>query len=152
MNGRHYYVAPTRRDAVVPDHTGLDATFLLEWFQAPVAFHRPLIDLTSGSVSAALMLTYAMHWTREFHFAAECHPDLAAQGFMLVTQAEWERETGLTRSEQETARRKLRELGYLEEQRHGLPAKLYYRVHMQKVINDLRSQAEHRLQEAQKQP
>ena len=130
----------------------MDAAFLLEWFQAPVAFHRPLIDLTGGSVAAALMLTYAMHWTREFHFAAECHPALAAEGFMLVTQIEWERETGLTRSEQETARRKLRDLGYLEERRRGLPAKLYYRVNMQKIIDDLRVQADNRLEAAQCEP
>ena len=71
---------------------------------------------------------------------------------MLVTQIEWERETGLTRSEQETARRKLRDLGYLEERRRGLPAKLYYRVNMQKIIDDLRVQADNRLEAAQCEP
>ena len=126
----------------------LDPELLLEWFQSPVAFHRPLVDLTGGSVTAALMLTYALHWTREFYFAGECHADLALQGFMQVTQAEWERETALSRSEQESARRILRERGYLEEKRVGLPAKLYYRVDTNRLFADLKAQASSRQKEA----
>jgi len=128
-----------------PVPTQLDDTLLLEWFQAPIAFHRPLVDLTGGSVTAALMLTYALHWARERLFSDEVPPKLAEQDFMLVTQAEWEQETALTRSEQETARRKLRHLGYLEEKRHGLPAKLYYRVNAEKLLSDLQAQARSRL-------
>jgi hypothetical protein len=44
------------------------------------------------------------------------------------TQAEIEDETGLTRYEQEGARKKLVASGVLEEQKKGIPAKLYFRV------------------------
>jgi hypothetical protein len=137
------FAIPTKNTAPT-----LDADLLLEWFQAPVAFHRPLVDLAGGSISAAVMLTQALHWMREFYFAAECKPDLALQGFMQISQAEWERETGLTRSVQETARRILRKRGYLEEKRTGIPAKLYFRVNIEKVYADLKAQAKSRLQEA----
>jgi hypothetical protein len=130
----------------------LDPDLLLEWFQAPVAFHRPLVDLAGGSIGAAVMLTQALHWTREFYFAAECRPDLALQGFMQISQAEWERETALTRSGQETARRILRERGYLEEKRVGVPAKLYFRVNLDKLYADLKAQAKTRLREAHSKP
>lgn len=145
--------ATTKRLVALPDATAaLDPELLLEWFQSPVAFHRPLVDLTGGSVTAALMLTYALHWTREFYFAGECHADLALQGFMQVSQVEWERETALTRSEQETARRILRERGYLEEKRVGLPAKLYFRVDSTRLFADLKAQASTRQKEAQRRP
>lgn len=130
----------------------IDSDVLLEWFQAPVAFHRPLVDLAGGNINAAVMLTHALHWMREFYFAAECHPDLALQGFMQMSQTDWERETGLTRSAQETARKILRKRGYLEERRTGIPAKLYFRVNLDKLYLDLKAQAQHRLREAQREP
>ena len=40
----------------------------------------------------------------------------------------WTQETGLSRWEQETARRALRRAGLLEERRLGMPAKLWFRV------------------------
>jgi len=127
---------PIRADAdpIAPE-------LLLEWFQAPVAFHRPLVELVGGHVGAALMLTYALHWTREFVASGQAHAELAAQGYMHVTQADWTRECGLSRWEQESARRVLRNKGYLEELKSGLPAKLYFRVNMARLLTDLTAQA-----------
>ncbi|MES2353103.1 MAG: hypothetical protein V4568_01675 [Pseudomonadota bacterium] len=143
----------TATPAKNPSHSlGLDPELLLEWFQAPIAFHRPLVDLAGGSISAAVMLTHALHGTREFYFAGECHPNLALQGFMQMSQVDWERETGLTRSAQETARRILRKRGYLEEKRTGIPAKLYFRVNIEKLYADLKAQARNRLKEAHSKP
>ncbi len=133
-------VAPPPHEAEV-DADVLDADLLLEWFQAPVAFHRPLIDLVGGNVSAALMLTYVLHFAREFQFGAECASNAPLRGFMRISGEEWKHETGLNRSGQETARRILRERGYLEEQLHGMPAKLYCRVNSDKLFADLRAQA-----------
>ena len=52
------------------------------------------------------------------------------------TQTEWERETGLTRREQETARRKLKARGVLDERKSGVPAKLYFRLNL-KILAQL---------------
>ena len=54
------------------------------------------------------------------------HPN----GWFYKTQAEWEKETYLTRYEQEDARKKLRSLGFWEETLEGIPAKLFYRINM----------------------
>lgn len=47
-------------------------------------------------------------------------------GWVYKSQTALEEETGLTRAEQETARRKFRDLGILNEERRGNPARLYY--------------------------
>jgi len=52
----------------------------------------------------------------------------AAGGWFMRSQAQWTQETGLSRWEQETARRALRRAGLLEERHMGLPAKLWFRV------------------------
>ena len=44
------------------------------------------------------------------------------------TQSEWEDETGMSRYEQEGARKVLRNLGILKEKRVGIPAKLYFSI------------------------
>jgi len=57
------------------------------------------------------------------------------------TQAEWERETGLTRREQETARRKLKAHGLLEERKSGVPAKLYFRLNLKTLARRIEESA-----------
>ena len=49
-------------------------------------------------------------------------------GWFWKTAAEWQRETGLSRREQDSARRILRALGLLEEQRRGMPARRWFRL------------------------
>lgn len=44
------------------------------------------------------------------------------------TQEEIYNETALTRLEQETARKKLKELGIIEEKYSGIPRKLYFKI------------------------
>lgn len=84
----------------------------------PIAFHRVFVTLT-GSVTAALMLSQAIYWTRRTS---------DEEGWFWKTQDEWEKETGLTRYEQEAARERLRALGFWKEERKGMPSKLYFRV------------------------
>ena len=62
-------------------------------------------------------------------------------GWFTRTQTEWERDTGLTRREQETARRQLRERGLLEERRVGMPAVLWYRVNWARLRDSLERQS-----------
>jgi hypothetical protein len=74
---------------------------LLEVFAEPIMFHRCYVTLT-GSVTAALVLSYASYATEEI--AAETH----SEGWFVKTVAQWQHDTGLTRTELESARRKLK--------------------------------------------
>lgn len=85
----------------------------------PIAFHR-IFSKIAGSVTAGVMLSQAFYWSKT-----------KQSGWFYKTQAEWTEETTLTRSEQETARRKLVAVGVLEEKKIGMPAKLFYRVNFE---------------------
>ena len=87
-----------------------------------VAFYPRLADLT-GSVTAALLLGQCLYWTRS---VTRQQPQ--RDGWFWKTAAEWQRETGLSRREQDSARRILRALGLLEEQRRGMPARRWFRL------------------------
>ena len=87
-----------------------------------VAFYPRLADLT-GSVTAALLLGQCLYWTRSV-----LRQQPQRDGWFWKTAAEWRRETGLSRREQDTARCRLRALGLLQEQRRGMPARRWYRV------------------------
>ncbi|TAK82109.1 MAG: hypothetical protein EPO20_22645 [Betaproteobacteria bacterium] len=115
------------RAAVAP---GITAELLLEVFDLPVSFHRCLVPITGG-VTAALMLSQAI-WTTQAI-------DRAANGWFSKSQDQWTDETGLSRWEQETARRALRSAGFLEERRVGMPAKLWFRVRPEAVWRALQA-------------
>lgn len=101
-------------------HThGITTELLLEIFDIPVSFHRCLVPVTGG-ITSALMLSQAI-WTTQAL-------DPTAEGWFMRSQEEWTEETGLSRWEQETARRALRRAGLLEERRFGMPARLWFRV------------------------
>lgn len=87
----------------------------------PIAFHRCFVDV-SGSVTCALFLSQACYWSKIVNF-----------DWFYKTQTEWELETGLSRREQETARRKLLSLGVLQEERRGAPARMFYRIDLEKL-------------------
>jgi len=116
--------------AAVP--SGITAELLLELFDLPVSFNRCLVPITGG-VTAALMLSQAI-WTSQ---AIDC----AAHAWFSKCQDQWSDETGLSRWEQETARRALRSAGFLEERRVGMPAKLWYRVRPEAVWRALQAYA-----------
>jgi hypothetical protein len=94
---------------------GITPQVLLDVFDTPVSFHRCLVPVTGG-VTSALMLSQAI-WTTQ-----SLEP--SADGWFIRSQEQWLQETGLSRWEQETARRALRRSGLLEERRVGMPAKL----------------------------
>ena len=87
-----------------------------------VAFYPRLADLT-GSVTTALLLGQCLYWTRS---VLRQQPE--RNGWFWKTSAEWRRETGLSRREQDSARRRLRMLGLLGEERRGMPAKRWFRL------------------------
>jgi hypothetical protein len=86
--------------------------------ERPVAYYPKLVKV-AGSVNAAIFLSQLGYWTPK-----ASDPD----GWVYKTQVEWELETGLTRWEQETARRQLRERSILTEVKKGMPARLYFRI------------------------
>ena len=111
---------------------GITPDLLLEVFDTPITFHRCLVPVTGG-VHAALLLSHAIWTTQSL--------DAAADGWFLKSQEEWAEETGLSRWEQETARRALRSAGLMEERRIGLPARLWFRVCATEVWSALKSHA-----------
>ena len=93
------------------------------YLDRPIAFQRVFVALGAG-ITGALLLSQAVYWSRRSGDDT---------GWFFKTQAEWEAETGLRRAEQETARKRLLTLGVMEEDRKGIPAKLYFRVNFEKL-------------------
>ena len=89
----------------------------------PIAFHRCLVTM-AGSVTAALMLSQALYWQKR------CPHD---DGWWWKTMENWTEETGLSRREQENARRRLRNAGLLTEELRGVPATLHFHVDLDTV-------------------
>jgi hypothetical protein len=112
----------------------LDLDRLLDLLDRPIAFHRVFVELT-GSVTAALMLSQGLYWTR---IKRRDSPE--SEGWFYKTQTEWTDETGMGRSEQETARKRLRQTPFWQEQLRGIPAKLYFRIDLPHLAEALLTQ------------
>lgn len=90
---------------------------ILPLLDRPIAFQRSFIRLNIG-MTAALFLSQMTYWTNRSDY----------DGWVYKTQEEWEEETGLSRYEQEGARKKLRSIGVLLEKKKGVPARLFYKI------------------------
>ena len=96
----------------------MNPEILIRIFDQPIAFHRCLVQVV-GSVNASLLLGQLIFWT----------PRAASkEGWVFKTALELEEEIGLTRREQETARRALRNLALVREKKQGIPPKIYFQV------------------------
>lgn len=101
---------------------------LLE-FDRPIAYHRVFVPL--AGVTGAVFLSQAIYW----------HNRTKHEGkWFYKTAAEWEEETGMTRKEQEGARKKLVAAGILKEERRGVPAKLWFQVQKDALLEWLNGQ------------
>ena len=102
---------------------------ILAVLDRPIAFQRVFVKLTD-SINAALMLSQAVYWSSRTDDPA---------GWFWKTQGQWEDETGLTRREQDGARKILDGdgLGFLLEEKRGIPPKIYYRVDLERVNENL---------------
>jgi hypothetical protein len=96
----------------------------IELFDRPIAYHRCFVTIT-GSVTTAVLLSQAVYWNNRATL-----PD----GWFWKTQDEWFDETGLSRWEQEGARKVLKKMGILNEKLEGIPAKLYYQINVKKLL------------------
>jgi hypothetical protein len=77
------------------------------------------------------MLSQAIYWSRRTR----------KDGWFYKSQKEWEEETGLTRREQDTARRSLKATGFWEEDLRGVPATMNFRVNVEKLLSTLAESA-----------
>jgi hypothetical protein len=100
---------------------------ILHLLDRPIAFHRIFAQI-AGSAAGGVFLSQAVYWSNRLA------DDRA--GWFWKTQAEWEAETCLTRKEQESIRKQLRQIGVLEEKRQGQPALLWFRLN-EKTLESL---------------
>jgi len=89
----------------------------------PIAFH-PELARVLGGINEALLFQQIAYWSDK-----GSDPE-----WIYKTQADIEAETTLARTQQENARRRLRSLGVIEEQKRGVPARLYYRVNWDAIF------------------
>jgi len=92
----------------------------------PIAFFPRLVPLTE-SAKSTVMLGQLLYWTR--HGSAMA----SSAGWFYKTGEAWRRETGLSLREQRTARGDLMSLGVLDERRDGMPARIFYRLDLERL-------------------
>lgn len=93
-----------------------------------IAF-KPAFAKIAGSVTAGLLLSQLHYWSDKGH---------DPEGWIYKTVEDFERETTLTRFEQEGARKRLKQLKVCEIKLRGVPATLHYRIDWT-VLGDLLS-------------
>lgn len=86
--------------------------------------YYPQLCPIMGGASPTLFICLFIGWTGN-----QKDPD----GWIYKSQADITRETGLTRAEQETARRELKRRGLLDEKKKGIPCQLYYRPNRDRI-------------------
>ncbi|MBQ5147729.1 hypothetical protein FDK32_07460 [Citrobacter freundii] len=99
---------------------------LIQLLDRPIAYNPAFAKLRVGKVKAgpvaAVFLSQMVYWHNRMD-----------GGWMYKTQADITCETALTRDEQETARKRLIQLGVLEEDRRGVPATMHYRINAERL-------------------
>ena len=93
----------------------------------PIAFNKHYVFIGCG-INGALMLSQLVYWTSRTR---------NKDGWIYKTHEEWTQETGLTRREQDTARKTLKSLGFLIEKKAGVPCKLHFRVERENLYKAL---------------
>jgi hypothetical protein len=88
----------------------------------PWVSYPPRLAECLGGVKEAIFLTHILWWKK--------HSD---DGWVFRTREEIDKETGLSRWEQETARKNLRQLGILKEEYRGIPRRLFFYVDMSRL-------------------
>ena len=122
------------RIAVDPRSADWDDTAMVAEMLGPsVTYHRALADI-AGGVHAGLMLSRALYLTR-------LQQRRQRDGCIGNSAARWSEEIGLTRREQETARRDLARAGVWEEALRGMPPSLAGRVRLDRLLSLLTDRA-----------
>lgn len=108
-----------------------DLWFALKPYR-PIAFGTRLARIT-GHPKDAMLLSQLVYWTRRGRDAG------SNGGWVHKTREHWFAETGLSREEQENARRRLRDRNLVVEWRGGRPACLHYRLDVQAMSMAVRT-------------
>lgn len=98
----------------------------------PIAFGTRLARIT-GHPKDAMLLSQLIYWTRRGRDVGQ------NGGWTHKTREHWFIETGLSREEQENARRRLRARNLVAEWRGGRPACLHYRVEVSAISTAIRA-------------
>ncbi|MFS1538035.1 MAG: hypothetical protein ACL7BU_04375 [Candidatus Phlomobacter fragariae] len=101
-------------------------SILTQTLDRPIAFQRVFVRLGIG-ITGALLLSQLIYWHNR-----------TKKAWFYKTRTEIEDETGLTRTEQETARKRLVKIGVLEEKLMSTPAKMHFRINdivLQEALN-----------------
>jgi hypothetical protein len=89
------------------------------FFSDRVIAYHPVLAKVFGSVTSALFLSQLGYWSDK---------GADPSGWIWKTEAEMTEETGLSRSEQQTARDMLVWAGVLHEVRKGVPARMWFKI------------------------
>jgi len=108
----------------------LNKDALTEVLDRPIAFHRVFADIT-GSIPAALFLSQSLYW--------QLRCPAGRDGWWWKTAKDWFEETRLTRGEQAKARKKLCSLQILEEQKKGVPCRLWFRLNLNALLDSIQN-------------
>ncbi len=104
-----------------------DMVVVAEMLGPAVAYHRTLAGI-GGGVHAGLLLSRALYLTR-------IQSTRQLDAWICNSTARWSEELGLTRREQEGARRDLQRIGIWEEALRGVPASLVARVRLEDLLS-----------------
>ena len=107
--------------------------------ERPIAFNKHYVFLGCG-INGAVMLSQLVYWADKSN---------DRNGWIYKTGKEWTEETGLTRREQDTARKNLKELGFIDEHKHGVPCKVHFKVNQEALYDALVNLAQKRQTDAQ---
>lgn len=99
---------------------------LIQLLDRPIAYQPAFSQLRAGKVksgpTAAVLLSQFVYW----------HNRMDGE-WMYKTREDIKKETGLSRDEQETARKRLIALGVLQEELRGVPATLHYKINSERL-------------------
>ena len=110
-----------------------DAAMVAKMLGPSVAYHRTLADI-GGGVHAGLMLSRALYRTRLQ--TARKH-----DAWISNSAALWCEEIGLSRREQQTARRDLARIGVWRDALRGMPSRLVGRISLDRLLSLLTGDA-----------
>jgi hypothetical protein len=91
-----------------------------------IAFHREFVTVT-GNVTSALLLSQICYWSKR---------TTKPGGWFYKSSSDWMAETGLTRHELISARRRLVDRNIVSEMRRGIPATVNFRLNAD-ILNEL---------------
>ncbi|SAF46039.1 hypothetical protein [Enterobacter kobei] len=99
---------------------------LIKLLDRPIAYQPAFAQLRAGKVksgpAAAVLLSQLVYW----------HNRMDGE-WMYKTREDIKKETGLSRDEQETARKRLVALGVLQEELRGVPATVHYKINTERL-------------------